>query len=197
MVAYNNKGYTYNGITVSWRREEGDNLSYYTASFYVVWYLKVCLPWEDLHTSSHVCKWLPLPCSAYYNYYTDIPVAVEELQYFVRMFKATRCPPIRQSASAIAFHEGCLAFRSQRSNISYLQRSLSPRWSFSIWISMCRSNSNFTPSENQITTESTAFESSFRVGVTAVEEMTRSSHKSLSTDFARIYKCGPLLWVYR
>ena len=172
MVAYNYKGYTYNGIRVSWRWEEGD-LSYYTASLYVVWYVKVCLPREDLHTYSHVHKWLPLPCSAYYSY-TDIPVAVEELQYFVRMFKATWCSPIRQSASAIAFHVGCLAFRSQRSNISYLQRSLSPWWSFSIWISTCRSNSNFTPSENQLTTESTAFESSFRVGVAAVEKMNRS-----------------------
>ena len=91
---------------------------------------------------------------------------MEELQYFVRILKATACSRIRQRASATAFHVGSLAFRSHRLNISCLQRSLPSPWKFlSILLSSWSSKPNFTPSECQSTTESSAFESSFRVGV--------------------------------
>ena len=94
-----------------------------------------------------------------------IPVAVEELQCLFRIFKATACSPIRQRASATAFHVGRLAFRSQWLSISTLQRSLpSTRKSWLIVRSSWSSNPNLTPSKCQFTTEFNAFERSIRVG---------------------------------
>ena len=115
-----------------------------------------------------------------YNWYTGSPLqdAVKEssirlyigllvsVQYFVCIFEATLCSPIRWRASATAFHVGSLAVRSQQLSTSCLQRSLpSPRKSWSITRSSWSSSPNLTPSKCQFTTESSAFESSFSVGV--------------------------------
>ena len=106
--------------------------------------------------------------------HVGLPVSV---QYFACIFEATLCSPIRLRASATAFHVGSLAFRSQQLSTSCLQRSLpSPRKSWSITRSSGSSSPNLTPSKCHFTTESSAFESSFRVGVAGAVggEKTRS-----------------------
>ena len=65
---------------------------------------KVILNTEHIH--SVVYKTAALQCS-------NILVAVEELQCLSRILEATACSPIKQRASATAFHVGRLAFRSQ------------------------------------------------------------------------------------
>ena len=94
------------------------------------------------------------------------------MQWSFSIFKATLYSPICWRASATAFHVLSLAFRSHRLNISCLQRS---PWKFlSILLSSWSSSPNFTPRECQSTTESSAFERSFRVGVAGAvgEEIT-------------------------
>ena len=101
------------------------------------------------------------------DYYVPAPsvVAVEELQCLACIFEATVCSPIRWRASMIPFHVGCLSVREQQISISCLQRAMSPRKVLSIALSSWPSSPNLTPSECQSTTASSAFESSFRLGV--------------------------------
>ena len=110
--------------------------------------------------------------------YVGLPVSV---QYFACTSKATACSPICWRASTTVFHVGSLAFRSQRPSISCLQRSLpSPRWFCSIVRSSWSCRPSLTPSKCQFTTESSAFESSFRVGVAGAvggEKIRSHSHK--------------------
>ena len=99
------------------------------------------------------------------NRHIPVAVAVAELQCLVCIFEATVSSPIRWRASMIAFHVGSLPLREQQISISCLQRAMSPRKVLSIALSSWPSSPNFTPSECQSTTASSAFESSFRVGV--------------------------------
>ena len=94
-----------------------------------------------------------------------IPVAVEKLQCLACISEATVSSPISWRASAIPFHVGSLPLREQQISVSCLQRAMSPRKFLSIALSSWSSSPNFTPSECQSTTVSSAFESSFRVGV--------------------------------
>ena len=120
--------------------------------------------------------------------YVSLPVSV---QYFVCIFKATLCSPIRQRASVTAFHVGHLAFRSQWPSISCLQRSLpSLRKSWSIVRSSWSSSPNLTPSKCQFTTESNAFESSFRVAVAGGEKRPDHSHTVRDT------KCSDDIYMF-
>ena len=93
-----------------------------------------------------------------------IKLPVEELQYFLCISSATLCSFIRCRALTTASHEGFLALRSQRSSISFFNRSLLPRWSCSIARNWWPSKPSFTPSECQ-STELNSFERSCRVGV--------------------------------
>ena len=99
------------------------------------------------------------------NKTTAIPVSVEELQYFICIFTATVRSSICQRASATPFHVASLVLRSQRTNISCLQRTLSPWWFFSMVLSSKLCTPSFTPSECQSVTEFNSFERSCRVGV--------------------------------
>ena len=147
-------------------------------------------PWYFYHDAAQPVNMDTVKVSSTTTLYVSLP---ESLQYFVCIFKATLCSPIWQRASTTAFHVGCLAFRSQWPNVSCLQRSLpSPRKSWSIVRSSWSSSPNLTPSKCQFTTESSAFESSFRVGVAGGEKRPDHTH----TCTARDAKCSNYIFVW-
>ena len=124
---------------------------------------------------------------------------VEELQYFIRIFKATSCSPISWRASMTAFHVGSLEFLSHLPNISCLQRRLSPGWSFSIVQRWWLSNPNFIPSECQSWTKESSFESSRKVGVAGAvggDEWFICTYMHDISVFVHAHKCGTKLTLH-
>ena len=121
----------------------------------------------------------------------DIPVSVEELQYFSRIFKAILCSPIRQRASATPFHVGSLAFRSHRLSISCLQRSLSP-WKF--WRS-CRVRNLRGPASLQANTNQRSMSAHSRAPLKWVWQQL-SVEKEMSRSHQEVFN-APMTFFYQ
>ena len=123
-----------------------------------------------VHTQKDATKWdkmVPMTSHKHPLYFSKTVPSMEvvEMVYFLRISSAILPCSIRSKASATDSQVGVVVLSNQQISISVLQRSLSPRWFFSIVPSWWLFKSRFTPSECQSKTDFKAFLSAFRVGV--------------------------------